>query len=54
MNWILIKLLEFKVKKHTKHANNIRMDNSIIAAAYDNMIKNYKNTIMFLNAEDKQ
>jgi hypothetical protein len=54
MNWILIKLLERKLKRTKKHADIIRVDSSIIAQAYDNMAKSLDSTLLFLNAENKR
>ena len=48
MTWILIQLMKHRIykakKKQLKH-------NSILKQAYSTMIKNYKDTIMFLQAE---
>ena len=52
MNWILIKMLEYRIRKVEKYSKTL--DSSIVRSAYDVMIKNYKNTVMFLNAERRK
>jgi hypothetical protein len=53
MNWILIKLLERKLKRTKKKAESIRANSSIIAGAYDNMVKSLDSALLFLNAENE-
>jgi hypothetical protein len=48
MEWLVIKYLEYRVNR----AEKVKGENgSIVEQAYDNMIKNYKHTISFLEAE---
>jgi hypothetical protein len=49
MKWITILLMKHALKKAIKKES--KCDNSIIKSAYKNLIKNYKNTIMFLEAD---
>jgi len=49
MKWILIKMLKYRVNRAEKRKSR---NGSIIEQAYNNMIRNYKNTIMFLEAEN--
>lgn len=50
MNWILIKIFEYKIKRIEKYVNK-SVDDAILRKAYMNMIKHYKGTIMFLAAQ---
>ena len=43
--WLMKRNLKNAAKKHENESN------SIVKSAYANMIKNYKNTIMYLEAE---
>lgn len=50
MKWITIKLMKLQLKLVSKELKN--EDNVVIANAYKNMIKNYKNTIMYLESHN--
>lgn len=49
MKKLTIFLMKVILKRTEKKRNLI--DNVIVGKAYDNMIKNYKDTIMYLNAQ---
>jgi uncharacterized protein YozE (UPF0346 family) len=51
MRLIAIWVMRNRLKKAEK--DKLKLDNSIVEKAYDNMIKNYKNTIMYLEANSK-
>jgi hypothetical protein len=51
MRLIAIWIMKNRLKKAEK--DRLKLNNSIVERAYDNMIKNYKNTIMYLEANDK-
>jgi hypothetical protein len=47
MNWITIKLMQYHLRKvKTKQTN---CEHSIVKSAYGVLIKNYEDTILFLN-----
>ena len=48
---IAIWIMKNRLKKAQK--DQLNLDNSIVSRAYDDMIKNYKNTLMFLEANSK-
>jgi hypothetical protein len=48
MDWITIKLMEYQLKKAKKQKSKAR--EYLVEASYLNLIKSYKNTIMFLKA----
>ena len=50
MKWLTIKLMELQLKRVKKQRLNI--DNDIVSQAYGNMIKTYKDSIMFLKANN--
>lgn len=49
MKKILIKLIKYQIKKEIINQNKIQ-NNQILYKSYSIMIKNYKDTIMFLEA----
>lgn len=51
MRLIAIWIMKNRLKKAQKAQN--KLDNTIVAQAYQNMINNYKDTIMFLEANTK-
>jgi hypothetical protein len=51
MRLIAIWVMRNRLKKAEK--DKLKLDNSIVEKAYDNIIKNYKNTIMYLEANSK-
>ena len=56
MKWIIIMLLNSIIQKSKKEQIKLMKKGGgsvIVAQAYDNMIKNYKDTIMFLKAQQK-
>ena len=50
MKWVTILLMKYALKLALK--KNQKEQNSVLKTAYGHMIKNYKNTIMFLEAEN--
>ena len=48
---IAIWIMKNRLKKALK--DQLKVDNTIVLQAYGNMIKNYKDTIMFLEAQGK-
>jgi len=50
MKWITIKLMKLQLKIARKQ--QIKLNNIIVARAYGKMIKNYKDTIMYLNSHN--
>ena len=51
MSWIAIIIMKMMLKK--AKTNKFKCNNTIVKQAYDNMIKNYEHTIMFLKANHK-
>jgi len=51
MRLIAIWIMKNRLKKAQKE--QLKLDNSIVSRAYDDMIKSYKDTIMFLEANSK-
>jgi hypothetical protein len=51
MRWIAIMIMKMMLTKAKN--DKFDCDNTIVKSAYDNMIKNYENTIMFLKANGK-
>ena len=51
MKYIAIIAMQIMLNKAVK--NKAKCDNSIVEKAYDNMIENYKNTIMYLKSNKK-
>jgi hypothetical protein len=51
MKWITIKLMKFQLKVVSKQQT--KLDNSIVSQAYENMIKTYKDAIMYLEVHNK-
>jgi hypothetical protein len=51
MNWITIKLMQYQLKKVQRQQDKEEYD--LVARAYNECIKTYKNTIMFLKANSK-
>jgi len=51
MRTIAIMIMKIMLKKAKK--NRLVYDNTIVKQAYDEMIKNYEDTIMFLKADHK-
>jgi len=51
MRLIAIWIMKNRLKKAQK--DQLKLNNTIVKQAYDNMIKNYKDTIMFLEANSK-
>ena len=51
MNWITIKLMQYQLKKAQKQQNKATYD--LVARAYNDCIKTYKDAIMFLEANSK-
>ena len=51
MKRITIWLMNYHLNRAKRYRN--KLDNSIVIKAYDHAIKNYEDTIMFLNAEIK-
>lgn len=49
MKRLLIYLLKRRIKRAIKHKQ--RLTNSIVISAYDNMINNYKHTIIYIESE---
>ena len=47
MDWILVKMLRYKIYRAEKKK---KRSGNILEKAYENMIKNFKNTIMYLEA----
>lgn len=50
MVWITIKLMEYQLKRANKDKDNEEW--YILARAYDDLIKSYETTIMFLKAKN--
>ena len=50
MKWITIKLMKLQLKLVNKQQT--KLDNSIVSQAYGNMIKTYKDAIMYLEAHN--
>ena len=50
MKWITIKLMKLQLKLVNKQQT--KLDNSIVSQAYGNMIKTYKEAIMYLEAHN--
>jgi len=48
MNWITIKLMKFQLKKVQRQKDKAEYD--MVVIAYNECIKTYKNTIMFLQS----
>ena len=51
MNWITIKLMQYQLKKAQKQQD--KEEYELVARAYNDCIKTYKNAIMFLKANSK-
>ena len=51
MRKIAIIIMKNRLKKAQKDQE--KLNNTIVIQAYNNMIKNYKDTIMFLEAQSK-
>ena len=51
MNWITIKLMQYQLKKVQRKQDKEEYD--LVVRAYNECIKTYKNTIMFLEASSK-
>jgi hypothetical protein len=50
MKWITIKLMELQLQLVSKQQK--KLQNSILSQAYGNMIKTYKDAIMYLEAHN--
>ena len=54
MKWLLIKMLKRRIKKAIIEQIILKeTGKTIVAKAYGPMIKNYEDTIMFLEAQNK-
>lgn len=50
MKWLTIQLMKYNLNVVIK--KQAKVDNSIVRGAYNNVIKNYKDTIMFLKVSN--
>ena len=51
MNWLTLKLMQYQLKKAQKQHEE--ETHSVIKRAKADMVKSYKNTIMFIKANSK-
>jgi hypothetical protein len=51
LNWITLKLMNYQIKKGELRITEEQ--NSIVKSAYENMVKNYKTTVMYLESNKR-
>lgn len=51
IKWITIQLMKYWLKRAKKHHS--KETNTIVKQSYSNLIRNYKNTIVYLEAQKR-